>query len=433
MQPKEKTGNVMWGGRFDAKPSEIMQDMNASIDFDKRLYKEDIAGSKAHCAMLIKQKIISEDDGNKILQGLETVLSEIESGSFVFSKELEDIHMNIEARLHDLIGEAAGKLHTARSRNDQVATDFRLWTKQAISQLEDALSALQDALNAQAAAHKDTVIPGFTHLQIAQPTKFGTHLQAYVQMLGRDKSRFVDCADRLNECPLGACALAGTSFPIDRDYTAQQLGFKAPMANTLDAVGSRDFALEFLSCVSICSVHLSRLAEELILWSSSMFDFISLSDSFTTGSSIMPQKRNPDAAELIRAKIGRIAGSWNTLLIVQKALPLAYNKDLQEDKEPVFDAFDTLISCLQLMTGMISDMSVKSENMAKAADMGFSTATQLADWLVQHLGLPFRQAHHVTGQIVKYAETHQKPLKGLSLEELQDFHNGINDDIYKIL
>ncbi|HIF25603.1 MAG TPA: argininosuccinate lyase [Micavibrio sp.] len=433
MQPKEKTGNVMWGGRFDAKPSEIMQDMNASIDFDKRLYKEDIAGSKAHCAMLIKQKIISEDDGNKILQGLETVLSEIESGSFVFSKELEDIHMNIEARLHDLIGEAAGKLHTARSRNDQVATDFRLWTKQAISQLEDALSELQGALNDQAVVHKDTVMPGFTHLQIAQPTKFGTHLQAYVQMLGRDKSRFVDCADRLNECPLGACALAGTSFPIDRDYTAQQLGFKAPMANTLDAVGSRDFALEFLSCASICSVHLSRLAEELILWSSSMFDFISLSDSFTTGSSIMPQKRNPDAAELIRAKIGRIAGSWNTLLIVQKALPLAYNKDLQEDKEPVFETADTLALTVAAMTGMFEEITFNNDKLLAAAKAANSNAIDLADWLVRELGKPFREAHCISGSMVKLAESKGCMLEELNLTDMQSVEPAITEDVLAML
>ncbi len=423
----------MWGGRFSEKPSDILQEMNASITFDQRLYAEDIAGSKAHCKMLVKQNIIPKEDGDKILQGLDQVLQEIESGNFTFKKDLEDIHMNVESRLSEIIGEAAGKLHTARSRNDQVATDFRLWLRKSIDQITDAQDALIAAFESRAAEHKDAMMPGFTHLQIAQPIKFATHMGAYVEMLKRDKARMLDARKRVNENPLGACALNGTSYPIDRAFTSTELGFDRPMPNTMDAVSSRDFALEFLSNAAICAMHLSRFAEEMVIWSNPLFGFIQLSDAFTTGSSIMPQKKNPDAAELIRAKPARIAGSWVTLLMVLKALPLTYNKDMQEDKEPVFDAVDTLLSCLKVMTGMVQDMHVNTDRMKQVANMGYATATQLADWLVQNLGTPFRQAHHITGSVVKYAESKGKTLPELTLEELQQFEPKITQDIFRIL
>jgi len=411
--------SAMWGGRFSAGPAEIMERINASIAFDKRLYKQDIEGSRAHCRMLMDTGVIPRADGEAILSGLDQVLQEIETGRFVFKTELEDIHMNVEARLRDIIGPAAGRLHTARSRNDQVATDFRLWTRDAIDGLDGALQGLQRALIDQAEAQADAVMPGFTHLQAAQPVTLGHHLLAYVEMVGRDRGRLGDARARLNESPLGAAALAGTGFPIDRHATAAALGFDRPMANSLDAVSDRDFALEVLSALSICAVHLSRLAEELVIWTSAQFGFVRLSDRFSTGSSIMPQKRNPDAAELVRAKTGRVVGHLNGLLMVMKGLPLAYSKDMQEDKEPVFEAVDTLALCIAAMTGMIGDLTVNRERLAAAAGAGFSTATDIADWLVRDLGMPFRDAHHVTGAVVKLAESRGVGLEELSLDALR--------------
>jgi argininosuccinate lyase len=423
------TKNAMWGGRFEQAPAEIMVQINASIDVDRRLYRQDIAASQAHARMLAAQKILTAAEGDSICQGLEAILKEIESGKFVFKAELEDIHMNVEARLKELIGDVAGKLHTARSRNDQVATDFRLWLREAISSLMDEVSALQAVLQKQAAANAQTIMPGFTHLQIAQPVTLQLHLMAYHAMLERDKARLADCSHRLNECPLGACALAGTSYPINREMTAKALGFKAPMANTMDAISSRDFVLEFLSAAAICAVNLSRLAEELVLWSTVQFGYIRLSDSYTTGSSIMPQKKNPDAAELVRAKSGRITGSLMQMLMVMKALPLTYNKDMQEDKQAVFDTFDTLVLCLKAMSGMIGEMKVNQARMLTDAENGYATATDLADWLVKKLGLPFRQAHHVTGAIVKLAESKGVKLHELSLAELQAIEPRITPEI----
>ncbi|MFN3233501.1 MAG: argininosuccinate lyase [Alphaproteobacteria bacterium] len=425
--------NKLWGGRFGGAPSEIMERINASIDFDRRLYAQDIAASQAHCAMLVETGIISSQDGTAISQGLDRILREIEAGDFAIDPKLEDIHMHVEARLTEIIGDAAGRLHTARSRNDQVATDFKLWVRDAMDGAEAALCDLQKALLIQAEAHAETVLPGFTHLQVAQPVTLGHHLLAYVEMLGRDRGRFLDARARLNESPLGAAALAGTSFPIDRRATATALGFDRPAANSLDAVSDRDFALEFLSAASICAVHLSRLAEELVVWSSAQFAFVSMSDGFSTGSSIMPQKRNPDAAELIRAKIGRIAGALNTLLMVMKGLPLAYSKDMQEDKEPVFDASESLSLCLAAMTGMIRDMEVHRDAMAAAAATGFSTATDLADWLVQNLNMPFRQAHHVTGALVKLAEERGCDLPDLSLHYMQAVEPGLTEAVFEVL
>jgi len=419
----------MWGGRFSAGPAEIMERINASIDFDKRLYRQDIAGSKAHCRMLVDTGVIGRDDGEAILAGLDQVLQEIEDGRFTFQTALEDIHMNVEARLREIIGPAAGRLHTARSRNDQVATDFRLWTRDAVDGLEKALRGLQQVLITQAEANADAVMPGFTHLQTAQPVTMGHHLLAYVEMVGRDRSRLRDARARLNESPLGAAALAGTGFPIDRHATATALGFDRPMANSLDAVSDRDFALETLSALSICAVHLSRLAEELVIWTSAQFGFVRLSDRFSTGSSIMPQKRNPDAAELVRAKTGRVVGHLNGLLMVMKGLPLAYSKDMQEDKEPVFEAVDTLALCIGAMTGMIGDLQVNRERLAAAAGAGFSTATDVADWLVRELGMPFRDAHHVTGAIVKLAESKGVSLEELSLADLQSVEPRITGDL----
>lgn len=429
----EKTQNAMWGGRFAAGPDAIMEAINASIGFDRRLYAQDIRGSRAHAAMLAAQGIISDKDAEAIGEGLLTVLSEIEAGKFAFSTALEDIHMNVEARLKELIGEPAGRLHTARSRNDQVATDFRLWVRDQIDAAISGLVALQCALLDQAEAGADWVMPGFTHLQTAQPVTWGHHMMAYVEMFGRDVGRFRDARARMNECPLGAAALAGTSFPIDRHMTARELGFDRPMANSLDAVSDRDFALEFLAAASICAMHLSRLAEELVIWSSAQFRFVTLSDRFSTGSSIMPQKKNPDAAELIRAKIGRIFGANVALMMVMKGLPLAYSKDMQEDKEQVFDAADNLMLALAAMEGMVRDMTANRENLERAAAAGFSTATDLADWLVRALGLPFREAHHVTGRLVAMAEARGCDLPDLSLEDMRSVHPGITQDVYDVL
>jgi argininosuccinate lyase len=423
----------IWGGRFKAGPSAIMQRINASIEFDKRLYAQDIAGSEAHCAMLVKTGILSQEDGAAILQGLGQIRQEIDEGRFTFNPALEDIHMNIEARLGALIGEAAGRLHTARSRNDQVATDFRLWVRDALDGMSGALRDLQAALLDQAERHAATIMPGFTHLQAAQPVTFGHHLLAYVEMLGRDRARLASARIRLNECPLGSAALAGTSYPIDRDLTAHLLGFDRPCANSLDAVSDRDFALEFLAAGAITAVHLSRLAEELVIWTTAQFAFVRLSDAYSTGSSIMPQKRNPDAAELIRAKAGRVIGDLNALLIVMKGLPLAYSKDMQDDKEPVFEAADTLELCLAAMTGMIADMTVDTDRMAAAAGAGFTTATDIADWLVQKLNMPFRQAHHVTGQVVRLAEEKNCALTELSLDDLQRIEPGITQELFSRL
>jgi argininosuccinate lyase len=431
-KPKKKA-SAIWGGRFAAGPSAVMEKINASIAFDQRLYAQDIAASKAHCVMLARKAIISQADAKAILAGLDQVLKEIESGKFKFKTELEDIHMNVEARLAELIGPAAGRLHTARSRNDQVATDFRLWVRDAIDRILASLKAYQGVLLERADEHAATLMPGFTHLQTAQPVTFGHHLMAYVEMAGRDRGRFADCRKRLNESPLGSAALAGTSFPIDRHMTAKALGFDRPMANSLDGVSDRDFALEFLAAAAIAAVHLSRFAEELVIWTTPQFGFVKLSDAFTTGSSIMPQKRNPDAAELVRAKAGRVIGDLNALLVVMKGLPLAYGKDMQDDKEPVFEAADTLELCLAAMTGMAHDLKPDASRMKEAAGVGFSTATDLADWLVRELGLPFRAAHHVTGQIVKLAEDKGVGLEDLSLAEMQSVLPAITAKVKSVL
>ena len=422
--------NRLWGGRFARGPAAIMERINASIGFDRRLYAQDIAASKAHCQMLVRQSIIPAADGAAILAGLDHVLGEIEAGEFAFTTEHEDIHMNVEARLAELIGPAAGRLHTARSRNDQVATDFRLWLRDAIDGLDGDLRALQAALIAQAERHVDTVLPGLTHLQPAQPVSFAHHLLAYVEMLGRDRGRCADCRRRLNESPLGAAALAGTPYPIDRDLTARLLGFDRPAANSLDAVSDRDFALEFLAGAAILAMHLSRFAEELIYWVSSEIRFVRLSDAFTTGSSIMPQKRNPDAAELVRAKSGRVVGALAGLLIVLKGLPLTYSKDMQEDKEPVFECVETLALCLAATTGMVDDMTVDAARMRAAAAGGFSTATDLADYLVTALGMPFREAHHATGRVVALAEARGTTLDALPLDALRSIEPRITDAVY---
>ncbi|MGI1662896.1 argininosuccinate lyase [Palleronia sp. KMU-117] len=427
------TSNAMWGGRFADGPDAIMEAINASIGFDRRLARQDIEGSRAHAAMLAAQGILSTKDAEAIREGLLTVLSEIETGAFAFSTALEDIHMNVEARLKAIIGEPAGRLHTARSRNDQVATDFRLWVRDQCDAAMEGLTALQLALLDQAESGADWVMPGFTHLQTAQPVTWGHHMMAYVEMLSRDIGRFADARARMNECPLGAAALAGTSFPIDRHATADALGFDRPMANSLDAVSDRDFALEYLSAATICAMHLSRFAEELVIWSSAQFRFVRLSDRFTTGSSIMPQKKNPDAAELIRAKIGRILGATVGLFTVMKGLPLAYSKDMQEDKEQVFDAADSLMLAIAAMEGMVRDMTANRDSLRAAAASGFSTATDLADWLVRALGLPFREAHHVTGSLVALAEAKGCDLPELSLAEMQGVHSGITDAVFGVL
>ncbi|AUX77664.1 argininosuccinate lyase [Sinorhizobium fredii] len=428
-----KSSNQMWGGRFASGPDAIMEEINASIGFDKKLYAQDIRGSIAHATMLAHQGIISAEDKDKIVHGLGTILSEIESGAFEFSRRLEDIHMNIEARLATLIGPAAGRLHTARSRNDQVALDFRLWVKEELQKTERALTALIGAFLDRAEEHADTVMPGFTHLQTAQPVTFGHHCMAYVEMFGRDRSRVRHAIEHMDESPIGAAALAGTGFPIDRHMTAKALGFREPTRNSIDTVSDRDFALEFLSIAAIAATHLSRLAEEIVIWSTPQFGFIRLSDAFSTGSSIMPQKKNPDAAELVRAKTGRINGSLIALLTVMKGLPLAYSKDMQEDKEQVFDAAESLELAIAAMTGMVRDMKIRADRMKAAAGSGYSTATDLADWLVRAAGLPFRDAHHVTGKAVALAEEKGCDLADLPLAELTAINPAITDKVFDVL
>ena len=425
--------NQQWGGRFAAGPSVVMQEINASIGFDKRLWRQDIQGSLAHAAMLAKVGVISAQDAQAIHGGLEAIAHEIASGAFPFSEALEDIHMNIEARLADRIGEAGKRLHTGRSRNDQVATDFRLWVREAIDGLTAQLTDLMQALAQRAAAHAADPMPGFTHLQTAQPVTFGHHLLAYVEMLSRDRGRLADARRRANECPLGSAALAGTSFPLDRDATARTLGFDRPTANSLDAVSDRDFALEFLAAAAISAVHLSRLAEEIVIWCSAPFRFIRLSDAFTTGSSIMPQKRNPDAAELVRAKTGRVTGALVGLLTVMKGLPLAYAKDMQEDKEGVFDAAEAWALSLAATAGMVRDMTPDTQRMRQFAGSGFATATDLADWLVRVPKLPFRTAHHVTGRLVALAEAKGIELPDLTLAEMQSVEPAITQDVFSVL
>ncbi|MCA3260879.1 MAG: argininosuccinate lyase [Telmatospirillum sp.] len=423
----------MWGGRFGVAPDAIMQKINASIDVDRRLYAEDIAGSTAHAKMLARAKILKAKDVAAIVRGLEEVRREIEQGEFVFKSELEDIHMNVEARLADLIGEPAKRLHVARSRNDQVALDFKMWVRGACDRAEAALREFQRALIDKAALHAGTVMPGFTHLQPAQPVTFGHHLMAYVEMAGRDRARFADARRRMNECPLGAAALAGTSFPIDRDFTARELGFERPTANSLDSVADRDFALEFLAAAAIAALHLSRLAEEIVFWTGPQFGFARLSDAWTTGSSIMPQKRNPDAAELVRASTGRLLGSFIGLATVMKGLPLTYSKDMQEDKARCFAAADALMLGIGAMTGMIDDISVDAARMKATASAGFTTATDLADWLVRVLGMPFREAHHATGRIVRRAEEKGCDIADLSLADMQAIEPRIDKSVFKVL
>jgi argininosuccinate lyase len=425
--------NKMWGGRFSAEPDGVMAEINVSIDVDRKLYRQDIAASKAHAAMLAKQGIISAKDAKKIVHGLDTILSEIEAGKFRFKRSLEDIHMNVEGRLADLIGQAAGRLHTARSRNDQVATDFKLWVRDALDELDRLLVDYQRTLARKALAHAGTVMPGFTHLQTAQPVTFGHHLLAYVEMAARDRGRFADARRRLNESPLGAGALAGTSFALDRTMTARKLGFDRPAANSLDAVSDRDFVLEALSAAAITAVHLSRFAEEIVIWTSPLVAFLRLSDKFTTGSSMMPQKRNPDAAELVRAKAGKIIAALNALLIVMKGLPLAYQKDLQEDKEGAIDAIAALALSIAAMTGMVRDMVPDAARMKAAAGEGYSTATDLADWLVRTLEMPFREAHHTTGRIVAAAEQKGVALDKLPLAEMRKIDRRITKDVFKVL
>ncbi|HXJ00356.1 MAG TPA: argininosuccinate lyase [Micropepsaceae bacterium] len=427
------TTNKMWGGRFAQGPAAIMEDINTSIDFDKRLAAHDLAGSEAHAAMLGRQGIIEKSDADSIKKGLAAIQREIAEGRFPFRREYEDIHMNVEARLAELIGAAAGRLHTARSRNDQVATDLRLWVREACAGADAGLDALQRALLAQAERHAATIMPGYTHMQPAQPVTFGHHCLAYIEMAARDRGRLLDCARRLNESPLGAAALAGTSYKIDRRMTAKKLGFDAPMRNSLDAVSARDFALEFLAAASIAAVHISRLAEEIVLWASPAYGFIRLSDAFSTGSSIMPQKRNPDAAELSRAKVGRILGAFAGLLMVVKGLPLAYAKDLQEDKEPVFAASDALDLALAAMAGMVGELIVNKDAMKRAAEKGYPTATDLADWIVAKLKKPFREAHHIAAKAVGRAESLGVALDQLPLDELKKLEPGIGKDVYKVL
>ncbi len=430
---RKASANPMWGGHFSGGPSEVMEAINQSIEVDKALYRQDISGSKAHVSMLAKQNILTEEEAEQITRGLSAIEQDIEAGHFSFRAALEDIHMNIEAALKEKIGEVAGKLHTARSRNDQVATDFRLWLLDSCARLDGLLHGLQQALYDIAKDHTDTVMPGYTHLQTAQPVTFGHHLHAYIEMFGRDRGRLTDCKERANECPLGAAALAGTSFPIDRHQTAETLGFHKPTENSLDSVSARDFALEYLSTSAILGTHLSRLSEELVLFVSSGFQFITLSERYTTGSSIMPQKRNPDAAELIRAKTGRFNGSLMQLLTVMKGLPLAYSKDMQEDKECVFAAAANMELCLNAMKGMFEDITVQKDAMHAAAQQGFSTATDLADWLVRVLGLPFRECHHITGRIVNKAAEKGVRLDALSLDEMQSIEPRITEDVFSVL
>jgi argininosuccinate lyase len=425
--------NRMWGGRFATGPDAIMEEINASIGFDQKLWRQDIQGSLAHAAMLGKTGILTADDVAAITGGLKAIEAEIESGSFTFSRALEDIHMNIESRLRELIGPAAGRLHTARSRNDQVATDMRLWVRDTVDQIDQQIADVQLALTEKAAIFAGAVMPGFTHLQSAQPVTFGHHLLAYVEMLARDRSRLADARRRMNECPLGAAALAGTSFPIDRHATAKALGFDRPTANSLDSVSDRDFALEAVAAASICAMHLSRFAEEIVLWTTPQFGFIRLSDSFTTGSSIMPQKRNPDAAELVRGKAGRVFGALQSLLTMMKGLPLTYSKDMQEDKEGVFDALQTLSLCLAAIAGMVRDMQPDLKTMKKAAGLGYATATDLADWLVRVLKMPFRDAHHVTGRLVGMASERGIGLEKLGLAEMQAVEPRITAEVLEVL
>jgi len=425
--------STMWGGRFSGGPDAVMEAINASIDFDRRLYAQDIAASQAHARMLAHQGIIEAADAEAICAGLDTVKAEIEAGDFPFSRALEDIHMNVEARLAELIGAPAGRLHTGRSRNDQVATDFKLWVRDALDELDGDMRELQAALIDTAETHADAIMPGFTHMQSAQPVTLGHHLLAYTEMIGRDRGRARDCRARMNECPLGSAALAGTSFPLDREMTAKALGFERPTANSMDAVADRDFALEFLSFAAILATHLSRLAEEYVIWCSQQFAYVTLGDAFSTGSSIMPQKRNPDAAELVRAKAGRVIGALSGLLIVMKGLPMTYGKDMQEDKEPVFEVFDTCKLALAAMAGMLRDSTFNRERMAADAGRGFATATDLADWLVRVLGMPFRQAHHVTGALVKMAEDRKCDLSDLALADMQSVEPGITDDVFAVL
>ncbi len=423
----------MWGGRFATGPDAIMDEINASIGFDYRLAAQDIRGSKAHVAMLADTGIVSRETASAIDAGLDQVSGEIESGAFTFSRALEDIHMNVESRLAEIIGPEAGRLHTARSRNDQVALDFRLWVRDTIDHLDGQMRDLQSVLVDKATLHAGDVMPGFTHLQSAQPVTFGHHLLAYVEMLGRDRGRLADARKRLNECPIGSAALAGTSFPIDREQTARALGFDRPTANSLDSVSDRDFVLETLSAAAICATHLSRFGEEIVLWATPQFGFVHLSDGFTTGSSIMPQKRNPDAAELVRGKAGRVIGALTGLLIVMKGLPLAYSKDMQEDKEGAFDALHTLSLCLAAITGMVRDFQPDLKRMKAAAGAGYATATDLADWLVRALGLPFRRAHHVTGALVKLAADRKIGLEKLTLEEMRAVEPGITEAVFGVL
>lgn len=425
--------NTMWGGRFAAGPDAVMEAINASIDFDQRMAAEDIAGSRAHAAMLARQGVITQQDQAEIDRGLDQVEAELGAGTFAFSRALEDIHMNIEARLREIVGDAGARLHTGRSRNDQAAVDIRMWVRARCDEIDTSLGRLIAGFVRQAEAGADIVMPGFTHLQTAQPVTWGHHMLAYAEMLDRDRGRFRDARDRMNECPLGAAALAGTSFPIDREDTARALGFDRPMANSLDAVSDKDFELEFMAAACICAMHLSRFAEELIIWSSAQFRFVKLSDAFTTGSSIMPQKKNPDAAELIRGKIGRVAGHFTGLLMVMKGLSLAYAKDMQEDKEATFDAADTIQLMLAAMEGMVRDLEPNAEVLEAAAGHGFSTATDLADWLVRVLGMPFRDAHHVTGSLVKMAEDRGIDLADLALSDMQSVEPGITQDVFSVL
>ncbi len=427
------TANKMWGGRFERGPAGIMEEINVSVDFDKRLADHDIAGSKAHARMLAAQGIIAQTDADAILRGLDQIAADIAAGRFAFKRELEDIHFNIESRLTEIAGAAGARLHTARSRNDQVATDFRLWVRDACSRASSGLVELQRALVNQADAHAATIMPGFTHLQPAQPITFGHHCLAYVEMLARDRSRFDDAGVRMNESPLGAAALAGTPYPIDREMTAKTLGFDRPMRNSLDAVASRDFALDYLAAATIAATHLSRFAEEIVLWMSPSFGFVSLSDAFTTGSSIMPQKRNPDAAELVRGKTGRILGSFVALVTVMKGLALAYAKDLQEDKEAMFSAADALDLSIAAMAGMVEDLKPNADAMRRAAEAGYPTATDLADWVVSQLGKPFREAHHIAGTIVKRAEALGVSLDKVPLGEMQKIEPAITAKVYDVL
>ncbi len=433
MSTDTKKTSAIWGGRFEAGPDAVMDAINVSIDVDKRMYKQDIAGSRAHCKMLKAKNIIPAADADAILKGLDQVEAEIDAGTFEFKRAYEDIHMNVEARLTEIIGPVAGRLHTARSRNDQVATDFRLWTRDAVDGLIRQIDSCVTALNTQAGKNKTTIMPGFTHLQVAQPVTLALHLDAYVQMLLRDRARFEDARKRVNESPLGAAALAGTSYPIDRNMTAKDMGFDRPLSNTMDAVASRDFALEVMAAIAICGTHLSRLAEEIVLWSTPQFGFIRLSDGFSSGSSIMPQKRNPDAAELVRAKTGRMNGNLIALLTVMKGLPLAYNKDMQEDKAAMFESVDALSLSLAATAGMIEGMTVNAHVMAAAAEGGYATATELADWMVQTLGVPFRDAHHATGAAVKMAENKGVRLDQLTLADLQSIDPRITEDARAVL